>query len=364
MLYRPKKIICIVGTRPEVIKMAPVIRALASERRLDVQVLCSGQHREILAPLFDWFEISVNEDLRVMTENQSLGELTSRLVQRFQAYVTSAKPDLVIGQGDTTTVMCAALCCFYNAVPFAHVEAGLRTHNLHNPFPEEFNRVVAGKLARLHFCPTRRAVRNLEEEGVTASSLHLTGNTVVDALYFTRDKLPPIVPCDERILLTTHRRENFGTPLENIFRAVLRLCADHPQVSVLYPVHPNPNVMGPAHRLLGGHPQITLTAPMNYPDLVAAMLACRCILTDSGGIQEEAPALRKPVLVLREETERPEAIELGVARLVGSDEAKIVEECGKLLLDPAHYEAMTSGGSPYGDGESADRIRKLVMEMV
>jgi UDP-N-acetylglucosamine 2-epimerase (non-hydrolysing) len=316
----------------------------------------------LLAPLFDWFGIRVDADLEVMQSGQTLSELTSRLLPRYDAFFSRAQPGMVVGQGDTTSVFCAALSCFYRKITFAHVEAGLRTHDIQFPFPEEFNRVAVGRLAQLHFCPTQLSMRNLENEGVPASWLYLTGNTVVDALYLTRAKLPPASNAKAQILLTAHRRENFGAPLERIFRAVLRLCAEFPEISVIYPVHPNPSVMEPAYRLLGGHPQIALTKPMNYPDMVAAMNASRFILTDSGGIQEEAPALGKPVIVLRGETERSEAVESGAARLAGTDEARILEECRALLENEDRYRAMSQAGSPYGDGHAAKRIVKIIAE--
>lgn len=342
--------------------MAPVVHALRRQQELRVRLLCSGQHREMLAPLLQWFELAVDDNLDVMIENQTLGDLTGRLMHSFQAYLSTARPDLVIGQGDTTTVMCAALVCFYHRIAFAHVEAGLRTHDLQNPFPEEFNRLTVGHLARHHFCPTRRAAQNILAEGARPESVHITGNTVIDALYFTTAKLGAgrTKAARAQILLTAHRRENFGRPMENIFRAVLKLCSEFPEITVLYPVHPNPNVKDPAYRLLAGHPQITLTAPLSYPHLVDAMQNSLFILTDSGGIQEEAPALGKPVIVLRQQTERPEAVELGVARLAGTDEGAILEECRKLLWDSDHFRKMSSGGSPYGDGHAADRIRKIV----
>lgn len=359
-----KKIVCIIGTRPEVIKMAPVIRALRAEPRFRLSVLCSGQHRDLLAPLLDWFEIEADGNLEVMTENQSLAALTSRLLTAFDAFFSAAQPDLVIAQGDTTTVMCAALACFYRQTPFAHVEAGLRTFDLQNPFPEEFNRVAAGHLASFHFCPTPRAAHNLLSEHAAPGAVHVTGNTVIDALQFTTAKLGPDTHPQRahRVLLTAHRRENFGAPLANVFRAVRRLCEEFPQLSVLYPVHPNPNVRNPAHEILGGHPQITLADPLGYPELVQAMRDAYFILTDSGGIQEEAPALGKPVLVLRTATERPEAVELGVAKLVGTETDAIVSECRRLLTDNAHYEAMARGGSPYGDGHAAERIAQILRD--
>jgi len=353
-----KNIVCIVGTRPEVIKMAPVIRTLRADSGFKVNVLCSGQHRDLLAPLAQWFELGFDEDLRVMSDNQSLGELTARLMQAFTRRFAAARPDLIIAQGDTTTVMCAALACFYDGIAFAHVEAGLRTFDLANPFPEEYNRVAVTRLARLHFCPTQRALDNVIAERVEKSAAHLTGNTVIDALQFTTAKLragggPRF---DHDILLTAHRRENFGAPLVSICDAILDVCRQFPQLKVLYPVHPNPNVRATVQAQLAGHAQVTLSEPLPYPDLVAAMAHARLILTDSGGIQEEAPALRKPVLVLRTVTERPEAVDLGVAQVVGTDRLAIVNAVRELLTDDVAYARMATGGSPYGDGHAAARI--------
>ncbi len=359
-----KHIVCIIGTRPEVIKMAPVIRALRDEGRFRLTVLCSGQHRDLLVPLIEWFGIAVDDNLAVMTEGQSLALLTSRLMASFEQYFSADQPDLVMAQGDTTTVMCAALTSFYQRIPFAHVEAGLRSFDLDNPFPEELNRVVAGRLARFHFCPTQGAAQHVLAEGAPPASVHVTGNTVIDALHFTTAALKSDAASGHphEVLLTAHRRENFGAPLENVFRAVRQLCDEFPRLSVLYPVHPNPQVRQPAYALLGNHPQITLTEPLSYPELVRAMRDARFILTDSGGIQEEAPALNKPVLVLRAVTERPEAVELGVAKLVGTETAAIVAECRRLLTDNAHYATMAQGGSPYGDGHAATRIVRILRD--
>jgi UDP-N-acetylglucosamine 2-epimerase (non-hydrolysing) len=342
--------------------MAPVIRALRNAAGLSVSVLSSGQHRDLLAPLIDWFELGVDSDLRVMTQNQSVSELTARLIRGFEERLSALRPDLVLAQGDTTTVLCAALGCFYLNIPFGHVEAGLRTFEPRNPFPEEFNRVAVGRLARLHFCPTMRARDNLLSEQVHASAVQLTGNTVIDALRFTTAKLKTrtVRAFDHDILLTAHRRENFGAPLVEIFGALLELCRRFPRLKVLYPVHPNPNVRAAARQMLAGQPQISLAEPLDYPELVAAMLASKLILTDSGGIQEEAPALAKPVLVLRAVTERPEAVETGAAKLVGASRSAIVAETTRLLLDPAHYASMAPGASPYGDGRAAPRIRDSV----
>lgn len=357
-----KKVLCIIGTRPEVIKMAPVIRALRAVPELTVSVLSSGQHRELLVPLIDWFDFYVDADMRVMIANQSLSELTARLMRGFEQQFSGSRPELVLAQGDTTTVLCAALSCFYLNIPFAHVEAGLRTFDARNPFPEEFNRVAVSRLAQLHFCPTARARDNVLAEHVDAAAAHLTGNTVIDALQFTTEKLKtrPARDFDHDILLTAHRRENFGAPLAEICAALLDLCREFPRLKFLYPVHPNPNVRGVVERLLASQPQITLAEPLDYPDLVAAMQQAKLILTDSGGIQEEAPALAKPVLVLRAATERPEAVELGVAKVVGPVRVAIVAEVRRLLLDTEHYNRMARGGSPYGDGRAANRIRDIV----
>lgn len=361
-----KKIICIIGTRPEVIKMAPVIRALCEDGRFRLTVLCSGQHRDLLAPLLEWFEITVDDNLAAMTEDQSLAMLTSRLMASFESYFSAAQPDLVMAQGDTTTVMCAALASFYLRIPFAHVEAGLRSFDMDNPFPEELNRVVASRLARFHFCPTQGAAQNVLAGGAAPATVHVTGNTVIDALYFTTAALErgPTSSRAHEVLLTAHRRENFGAPLENVFRAVRQLCDEFPRLTVLYPVHPNPRVRKPAHALLGNHPQITLTEPLSYPELVRAMQNARFILTDSGGIQEEAPALGKPVLVLRTVTERPEAVDMGVAKLVGTDPGAIVPESRRLLTDNAYYKIMSRGGSPYGDGYAAARIVRILHDQL
>jgi len=358
----PTRILCIVGTRPELIKMAPVVLALRADPRFRATVLASGQHRDLLAPLAQWFGIAFDQDLGVMVEGQSLTGLTSRLMLAFEAHFGRERPDLVVGQGDTTTVLCAALSAFYLGIPFAHVEAGLRTGDLTQPFPEEFNRVAADRLARFHFCPTERAARDLRAEGAAGDSVHVTGNTVIDALRYTTARLERDPQPHRRhdVLLTAHRRENFGQPLQNILRAVRRLLDEHPKLTVLYPVHPNPNVRGAAQALLGGHERVTLSQPLDYPALVQAMQDARFILTDSGGIQEEAPALGKPVLVLRHATERPEVIDEGVAELVGADEEAILSASRRLLTDAQHHARMSRVVLPYGDGHAAERIRDVL----
>jgi UDP-N-acetylglucosamine 2-epimerase (non-hydrolysing) len=358
----PLHIVCVIGTRPEVIKMAPVVRALSGVARMRITVLCSGQHRDLLAPLAEWFGLAFHEDLAVMGDQQTLSELTSRLILAFERFLGRERPDLVIAQGDTSTVMCAALSCFYLGIPFAHVEAGLRTHDLTTPFPEEFNRLVADRLARFHFCPTERAAQDLRAEGVAPDAIHVTGNTVIDALHFTTARLAslPAAPTRHDVLLTAHRRENLGAPLESIFGAVRDLVEEYDALTVLCPVHPRPGVRAAARAIFDGHPRIAVVDPLGYPELVRAMQGARFILTDSGGIQEEAPALGKPVLVLRRATERPEVVELGAAELVGTERGNILRACRRLLSDPAHYARMARVVTPYGDGHAAERIRDVL----
>lgn len=359
-----KHILCIVGTRPEGIKMAPLIRALKREPWAKVTVLSTAQHRDLLDQVLVLFDIKPDVDLDIMRENQQLPELTARLITALDAKFADLSPDIVLAQGDTTTVMTAALVAFYRRIPFGHVEAGLRTHDLDNPFPEEMNRVVAGHLARWHFVPTERSRANLLREGIPADRIHVTGNTVIDALLDVAAKEWPLdVPLDpsKRLLLVTaHRRENFGEPLRAMCRAILALVERHPDVEVLYPVHPNPNVKAVANELLGNHPRIRLCAPLDYAPFVEAQKRAYLILTDSGGVQEEAPALGKPVLVMRVETERPEAVDEGVVKLVGMDEARIVAEASRLLDDPEAWRAMARGVSPYGDGKAAARIVEVL----
>ncbi|SSB97883.1 UDP-N-Acetylglucosamine 2-epimerase [Pseudomonas sp. 43mfcvi1.1] len=355
-----RKVLCIVGTRPEAIKMAPVIKALQAEEHIVCRVLSTAQHRGLLDQVLEGFAITADLDLDIMRPHQSLTALTSRLLVELEGVLQAEQPDVVLAQGDTTTVMSAALACFYLQIPFGHVEAGLRTGDLCNPFPEEANRVIAGKLTRWHFAPTQHAVDNLLREGVAASDITLTGNTVIDALLMTaaQDSALGIqlAPGKRLVLVTSHRRENFGEPFQNICQALKRLAECNPDIQILYPVHPNPNVKDVAHQLLGLTPNIILCAPLDYAPFITAMKRSYLIISDSGGVQEEAPALGKPVLVLREETERPEAVDLGVVKLVGANPDTIVEQAQRLLDDPRAYQDMARGVSPYGDGKAAARI--------
>jgi UDP-N-acetylglucosamine 2-epimerase (non-hydrolysing) len=357
-----RRIVCVVGTRPEAIKMAPVIRRLKKQPWCECSVLCTAQHRELLDQVLELFGITPDVDFGVMQPNQTLSGLTSRLVERFDEVFARLRPDAVLAQGDTTTSMSAALCSYYHKLPFGHVEAGLRTGNLYAPFPEEMNRLVAARIARWHFAPTEEARVNLLKEGVAPEIVHVTGNTVIDALLQVALQWSETPAPSERrlVLVTAHRRENFGPPLEQVCRAIRHLADTRADIEFLYPVHPNPNVRKVVDKTLGSHPRIRLAEPLDYKAFVNAMKQSYFILTDSGGVQEEAPALAKPVLVLREETERPEAVAAGVVRLVGTDFEKIVAESTRLLDDPAYYASMAHGASPYGDGRAAERIVELL----
>lgn len=356
-----KRILIAVGTRPEAVKMAPVIHALREQPWADVRVLATAQHRQMLDQIHEFFGISPELDLDMMRKNQTLSDLTARMIAAMDPVLADEKPDLVLAQGDTTTVMVTALASFYRKVPFGHVEAGLRTGDIHNPFPEEMNRVLVGRMASLHFAPTEGSADNLKKEGLV-DGVHVTGNTVIDALLWAAERVDtaPFEPAAGKklVLVTAHRRENFGEPFEQVC-AALRDVADRGDVQMLYPVHPNPNVRDVAHRMLGDHKAINLVEPLDYPQMVAAMRACDLILTDSGGVQEEAPSLGKPVLVLRTTTERPEGVTAGAAKLVGTDRATILREANGLLDDAVAYSAMAKVENPYGDGRAAHRIAEL-----
>lgn len=354
------KILCVIGTRPEAIKMAPVILALQQEPWAEVRVIATAQHRHMLDQVLTFFGIKPDLDLDMMRPNQSLTALTARLLTAMDEVLLSESPDVVLVQGDTTTVMTVALACFYHRILVGHVEAGLRTWDMHNPFPEEANRVIAGKLARWHFAPTEGARQNLLREGVLAQNITVTGNTVIDALLITAAKVLSVgLNLDDAkrlVLVTSHRRENFGEPFRNICMALRTLAERNSDIQIFYPVHPNPNVKDVAHQLLGNISNIVLCEPLDYAPFIAAMKKAYLIISDSGGVQEEAPALGKPVLVLREETERPEAVEMGVVKLVGVNSERIVQEAQLLLDDVNAYRAMARGVSPYGDGQAAGRI--------
>ncbi|MBA4142218.1 MAG: UDP-N-acetylglucosamine 2-epimerase (non-hydrolyzing) [Nitrosospira sp.] len=359
------KVLCVVGTRPEAIKMAPVILALKKYSNIECRVLATAQHRHLLDQVLRIFAIKPDIDLDIMRSNQPLTALTARLLLSLDGVLEAEKPDAVLAQGDTTTVMTTALACFYQKLPFGHIEAGLRTGDMANPFPEEMNRVVTGRLTKWHFAPTETARQNLLKEGAADSDIFVTGNTVIDALLSAAERETPLPldldPGKRLILVTAHRRENFGGPFRNICRAIHTLATRNPDIEVLYPVHPNPNVKAVAHAMLGNCLNVHLCAPLDYASFVTAMKFAYIIISDSGGVQEEAPALGKPVLVLRDETERPEAVEEGVVKLVGPNYDRIVGETQRLLDDKTAYKKMARGVSPYGDGKAAGRIA-LVLE--
>jgi len=362
-----------IGTRPEAIKMAPVIAALRQHERLRCRVVCTGQHREMFHQVARELAFTVDVDLDTMQANQTLAGLTARLMQKIDERLGGGHPDMALVQGDTTTVFVAALACFYRNIPIGHVEAGLRTATIRTPFPEELNRRLASQMVSLHFAPTRSARAALLKEGVAEEAVEVTGNTVVDALFMelTRQADPSIRSGIEAslaaaiasdwatrpfVLITGHRRESFGEGFEQICRAIRTLALRYPEHRFIYPVHLNPNVQQPVNRLLKDIANVALIAPQGYRNFVALMNRCKLILTDSGGVQEEAPSLGKPVLVMRETTERPEGVEAGTARLVGVAEANIVQNTIRLLDDPLAYDAMAKSVSPYGDGRAAERI--------
>jgi UDP-N-acetylglucosamine 2-epimerase (non-hydrolysing) len=365
------KIAVVFGTRPEAIKLAPVIREFKRIPDVDCKVWITAQHRQMLDQALGVFDIVPDTDLDLMAPDQSLSGLTATSVAKLDDCFGRQRPDLVLVQGDTTTSFCAALVAFYHHVPVGHVEAGLRTWNLEAPWPEEANRILTARLTALHFAPTEQNRRNLLREGVPAESIFVTGNTVIDALLLVIQRLRaddrlrlniegrfPFLDARRRLILVTgHRRENFGAGLENICRA-LRLLGERSDVQIVYPVHLNPRVQEPVRRMLGQCPSVHLIAPQDYVSFVYLMDRARLIITDSGGIQEEACTLGRPVLVMREATERPEVVEGGTARLVGSDSGKIVAETVRLLDDRAAYEAMTRLGNSYGDGKAAGRIQQ------
>jgi UDP-N-acetylglucosamine 2-epimerase len=354
-----QRVLLVVGTRPEAIKMAPVVRRLRAEPdRFAVRLCVTAQHREMLDQVLRLFDLEPDVDLDLMRPDQTPSELASRVLASFDEVLARETPDWVLVQGDTTTAMAASLAAFHRRVPVGHVEAGLRTGDLSRPFPEEMNRRVVDVVASAFFVPTARAAAALEAEGVPASRLHRTGNTVVDALLSIAERRGE-EPEEDLVLVTAHRRESFGEPLARVVAAVGRVARAFPQTRVLHVAHPNPRVRE-ALAGYGSLPNVSIVEPLDYDALVSAMRRSRLILTDSGGIQEEAPTFHKPVLVLRERTERPEGIEAGLARLIGTDEDAIVVEATRLLESEAARREMSSAANPYGDGHASDRIARAL----
>ncbi|NWG08669.1 MAG: UDP-N-acetylglucosamine 2-epimerase (non-hydrolyzing) [Chloroflexi bacterium] len=371
------KFLVVVGTRPEAIKLAPVIHKLKSyPAEAQVSVCSTGQHRQMLDQVLDLFQIHPETDLALMRENQTPSQVAAGVLATLDPLLASHQPDWMLVQGDTTTVMAATLAAFHRKVRVAHVEAGLRTYDRENPFPEEMNRVVADHVCDLHFAPTAQARANLLAEGIREKSIFVTGNTVIDALLWAAEqpltetahleleqyRLLGLTQGEARrlILVTAHRRENQGEPIRQICRALRRLALERPDYPIVYPVHRNPNIWEPVHEFLGEVPGITLTPPLDYLTLVHLMKRSVLILTDSGGIQEEAPSLGVPVLVLRKTTERPEAVDAGAVRLVGADTNLILKEVDRLLDDPLAYRAMAQAINPYGDGLASQRIADVL----
>lgn len=363
----------ILGTRPDAVKLAPVARELQADPSIESVVAVTAQHRELLDQVLSVFRIQPAHDLDLMEPGQVLADFAARALRSLGGLLAQDRPDMVIVQGDTTTAMAGALAAHYTGCALAHVEAGLRSHDLRNPFPEEANRRIVSQLADLHFAPTETSRRNLLAEGVAPDRIHVTGNTVIDALlhvadHATADRLPPVLRTGpghrKLILVTLHRRESFGAPLEGICDALGQLVDRNPTVEIFYPVHPNPNVRRIVYDRLGCRDRVHLAEPLGYIEFVAVMRAAHFIITDSGGVQEEAPSLRKPVLVLRDATERPEVVEVGAARLVGRNPADVLAAATELLTNPEAYEAMTGHDNPYGDGHAATRIAYAVHEFL
>lgn len=365
-----KNIMLVFGTRPEAIKMAPIFHALTSDNKLDVQVCITAQHREMLDQMLTLFNIKPDYDLDVMRADQTLFDVTAAILVALQTVLEKVRPDMVLVHGDTTTSFVAALACYYLKIPCAHVEAGLRTGDLYAPFPEEANRSLTARLAELHFSPGETAKKNLINEGVSGNKIFVTGNTVIDALLWVKKQLSwrddwrelyqsaADIVCDAKpfILVTGHRRENFGGGFQNICQALARIAKAYPDWHIIYPVHLNPKVKTLVFKLLSDINNIHLIEPLDYAPFVYLMMQSRIILTDSGGIQEEAPALGKPVLVMREKTERPEAIAAGTVSLVGTDPEKIYYSTSALINDEALYQRMAEAINPYGDGRAAEKI--------
>ncbi|WP_138626421.1 UDP-N-acetylglucosamine 2-epimerase (non-hydrolyzing) [Pseudoalteromonas sp. S4741] len=364
------KVLSIFGTRPEAIKMAPLVKALNTADGIDAKVCVTAQHREMLDQVLDLFEIVPEYDLNIMKPGQSLYDVTTNILLGLKPILEEFKPDLVLVHGDTSTTLSASLAAFYQQIPVGHVEAGLRTGNLSSPWPEEGNRKLTGAITKLHFAPTQTSQQNLLNEAVKADDILVTGNTVIDALLQVVDKVktdtalistlkakfPELDETKKLILVTGHRRESFGGGFERICEALVEIATAHPDTQILYPMHLNPNVREPVNRILKNVDNVHLIEPQDYLPFVYLMNQAHIIVTDSGGVQEEAPSLGKPVLVMRDTTERPEAVEAGTVKLVGTDKARIVSEVNNLLTNAQEYQSMSRAHNPYGDGKACERI--------
>ncbi|MGB3192440.1 MAG: UDP-N-acetylglucosamine 2-epimerase (non-hydrolyzing) [Limnoraphis sp.] len=359
------RVAVVLGTRPEAIKLAPVIQQLQLSSDFETHVILTGQHREMVKQVMQLFDLDADYNLEIMQRSQTLTDITWRSLQGLEGLFQQLRPDLILVQGDTTTAFAAALAAFYQKIPVGHVEAGLRTNDLLNPYPEEANRRLISQLTQFHFAPTTQAVDNLRNSGVLGE-VHHTGNTVIDALLSVVKCQPELKVAEgswsqyRLILATVHRRENWGIPLTQIAESFLKILDDFPDTALLLPLHRNPTVREPLQKILGNHPRIFLTEPLDYAELVAAIDRCYFVLTDSGGLQEEAPSLGKPVLVLRKTTERPEAITAGTAKLVGTETAEIVEAATELLNNINTYQKMATAINPFGDGHAAEYIVQII----
>jgi UDP-N-acetylglucosamine 2-epimerase (non-hydrolysing) len=370
------KVMLVFGTRPEAIKMAPLALLLRADPRFDCRICVTGQHREMLDQVLGIFDLQASYDLQIMRPNQDLSDVTSAVLLGMRDVFRAFRPDIVLVHGDTASTFAASLAAYYHQIPIGHVEAGLRTHNLYSPWPEEANRKLTGALTDLHFAPTATAAANLAREGVAGDRVYVTGNTVIDALlqvvarlgedqalqHEISGRLPPLGEGRRLILVTGHRRESFGGGFERICVALSRIAAANPDVEIVYPVHLNPQVQEPVNRLLGGIANVHLIEPQEYLPFVYLMNRAYMVVTDSGGVQEEAPSLGKPVLVMRDTTERPEAVEAGTVKLVGTDAGLIEREVARLLNDPEEYARMSFAHNPYGDGAASRRIVDILLE--
>lgn len=360
-----KTIMIVFGTRPEAIKMCPLVKELKGRKELRTVVCVTGQHRQMLDMVLDAFHVTPDYDLSIMKEKQTLFDVTTSILERIKVVLEEVHPDVVLVHGDTSTTFVSALACFYMQIPVGHVEAGLRTHNIYSPYPEEFNRQAVGIIAKYNFAPTAVSKENLLREGKSADTIFVTGNTAIDALKttvrenYTHPELEWAAG-SRLIMLTAHRRENLGQPMHNMFRAIRRVLDEHPDVKAIYPIHMNPIVRQAAEEELGGCDRVRIIEPLDVLDFHNFLARCYMILTDSGGIQEEAPSLGKPVLVMRDTTERPEGIAAGTLKLVGTSEETIYREFTKLLTDSSAYDAMSKASNPYGDGHACQRIADIL----
>lgn len=360
-----KKIMLVFGTRPEAIKMCPLVNELKSRKSLEVEVCVTGQHRQMLDQVLEAFSVVPDYDLSIMKERQTLFDVTTNILNRIGEVLEKAKPDVVLVHGDTSTTFVTALACFYLQIPVGHVEAGLRTYNIYSPYPEEFNRQAVSIISSYNFAPTELSKQNLLKEGKAPESIYVTGNTAIDALKTTvrKDYTHPELEWakgSRLIMITAHRRENLGEPMKHMFRAIRRVCDEHPDIKAIYPIHMNPVVRETADEILGGDERIRIIEPLDVLDFHNFLSRSYLILTDSGGIQEEAPSLGKPVLVMRDTTERPEGIKAGTLRLVGTDEDVIYQNFKQLLENEEAYQKMSMASNPYGDGFASKRIADIL----